>query len=233
MQYTSLIAGLVVGAILACVASWAIVRTKRDDLTSQLVERVSQIRDLENQLHLQARDGLEERNQAIVEESTALLRAREAAFEEGREYGRGERQRDHLDALTSQRTELMRAQEEEVKRAVREAKETQRAEFELQTKVFAVVIRPYVNVSTVGSWFVKKYKSVQGVQYQLLVNGIPAFTPTIVEENVETIEVWDEDTKRLLISGATDLAKTAISLYLGGASQYVQLADAKVSGPSK
>ena len=232
MQYAGLIAGFVLGAVLSCVATWAILLRQRGDLTSQLAERDSQIRDLEKQMHLQARDSLEERNQAIVEETTALHAAREAGFEEGREYGRGERQRDHLDELTSQRAELMHSQEEEIRRAVKEARETQRAEMELQTKVFAVVIRPYVNVSTVGGWVRKKYKSVQGVQYQLLVNGIPAFTPTIVEENVETIELWDEETKRLLISGATDLAKTAIQCYLGGASQFVQLADAKVTGPS-
>jgi hypothetical protein len=227
-----LIAGFVVGALVACVATWAVLRRQRGDLTSQLFERDSQIRDLEKQLHLQARDSLEERNHAIVEERTAVHRAREAGFEEGREYGRGERQRDHLDELTSQRAELMRSQEEEIRRAVKEARETQRAEFELQTKVFAVVIRPYVNVSTVGNWVRKKYRSVQGVQYQLLVNGIPAFTPTIVEENVETIEQWDDETRRLLIGGATDLAKVAIQSYLGGASQFVQLAAAKVTGPS-
>lgn len=171
MEYSSLIAGFVAGAIVACVATWAVLRRQSDALTFQLAERDSDIRGLEKQLHLQACDSLEERNQAIVEESAAIRSAREAGFEEGREYGRGERQRDHLDELTSQRSDLMRAHEEEIKRAVKEARETQRAEFELQTKVFAIAIRPYVNVSTVGSWVRKKYKSVQGVQYQLLVNG--------------------------------------------------------------
>lgn len=232
MQYDGLIAGFILGAIVACAATLAVLLRRREDLISEVAERDTQIRDLEKQLHLQARDSLEERNQAIVEETSALHRAREAGFEEGRAYGRGERQRDHLDELTSQKADLMRSQEEEIRRAKKEALETQRAEFELQTKVFAVIIRPYVNVSTVGNWVRKKYKSVQGVQYQLLVNGIPAFAPTIVEENTETIEVWDDDTKRLLISGATDLAKTAIQCYLGGASQFVQLADAKVTGPS-
>lgn len=231
MQYAGLIAGFVAGAVLACAATWVVLLRQRGDLASQLAERDVEIRSLEKQLHIQARDGLEERNQAIVEETTAVREARAAGFEEGREYGRGERQRDHLDELTSQKRDLMRTQEDEVKRAVKEARETQRAEFELQTKLFAVVLRPYVKISTEGL-LRKKYKSVKGVQYQLLVNGIPAFTPTIVEEDVEEIESFDEETKQLLIRGATDLAKTAISSYLGGASQFAQLAAPKFTGPS-
>jgi len=232
MQYAGLIAAFAAGAIVACAATWAVLLRQRGDLTSQLAERDVEIRSLEKQLHIQARDSLEERNRTIGVEGTAVNDAHAAGFEEGREYGRGERQRDHLDELMSQKRDLMRTQDDEVKRAVKEALETQRASFELQTKLFAVVLRPYVKVTTKGGLLRKKYKSVKGVQYQLLVNGIPAFTPTIVEEDVEDLESFDEEAKQLLIRGATDLAKTAISSYLGGASQFVQLAAAKVTGPS-
>lgn len=232
MEYTGLIAGIVVGAVVACVATWTILRRQLGGLTSQLAERDSRIRDLEEQVYVEARNGLEERNRAIEENAGAIHQARAAGFEEGREYGRGELQRDHLEELTSQRRELTRMHDDEVKRVTQEALETQRAQFELQTKLFAVSVTPYVHVSTKGGLVRKKYTSVKGYQYQLLVNGIPAFTPTVVAQDTEEIDVYDEATRQALIAGATDLAKTAIKSYLGGASQFAQLAPAAVTAPA-
>ena len=232
MQYAGLIAAFVVGAVVSCAATWAILFRQRSGLTSQLAERDSQIRGLEEKLHIEARNCLEERNRAIEENAGSIHRARAAGFEEGREYGRGERQRDHLDELTSQRRELTRMQDDEVKRARQEALDTQRAQFELQAKLFAVSVSPYVHVSTKGGFIRKKHTSVKGYQYQLLVNGIPAFSPTVVAQDTEEIDVYDETTRQLLIAGATDLAKTAIQAYLGGVSQFVQLAPPAVTAPA-
>lgn len=232
MEYAGLIAGIVVGAIVGCVVTWAVLRRQRGSLASQLAERDSRIRDLEEQVYVEARNGLEERNRAIEENAGAIHQARAAGFEEGREYGRSELQRDHLEEMTSQRRDLTRMYDDEVKRATQEALETQRAQFELQAKLFAVSVTPYVRVTTKAGLLRKKYTSVKGYQYQLLVNGIPAFTPTVVAQDTEEIDVYDEATKQALIAGATDLAKTAIQAYLGGASQFAQLAPAAVTAPA-
>lgn len=232
MEYTGLIAGVLMGAVVGCVVTWAVLRGQRRGLTVQLAERDSQIRSLEEKVYVEAHNGLEARNRAIEENAGAIHQARAEGFEEGREYGRGELQRDHLEELTSQRRDLTRMHEDEVRRATQEALETQRAQFELQSKLFAVSVTPYVHVSTKGGLIRNRYTSVKGYQYQLLVNGIPAFTPTVVTQNTEEIDIYDEATKQALIAGATDLAKTAIQSYLGGASQFVKLAPAAVTAPA-
>ena len=126
-----------------------------------------------------------------------------------------------LDRLTAQKRELMTAQQVELRGAISDARETQRAELELQSKLFSVKVSPYVEISDSRVWMRTRHRSVSGYQYQLLVNGIPAFSPHVVEERVETADVVDEER---LLQLAKDAAQAAVQLYAGGASQFVEIA---------
>lgn len=131
------------------------------------------------------------------------------------------RECEFLDRLTEQKRELMAAQQEELREAVSETRETQRTEFELQSKLFSVKLSPYVEISDSRVLMRTRYRSVSGYQYQLLVNGIPAFAPHVVQESVETTYVVDQDK---LVQLAREAAQAAVQLYTGGASQFVEIA---------
>ena len=57
--------------------------------------------------------------------------------------------------------------------------------------------------------------SVSGYQYQLLVNGMPAFSPHIVAERTETKKATNPELERALLQTAERAADAAIQLYLG------------------
>jgi len=125
-----------------------------------------------------------------------------------------------LDRLTEQKRKLVAAQQTELRGAVSDARETQRAEMELQSKLFSVKVSPYLEISDSRAWMRSRHRSVSGYQYQLLVNGIPAFAPHVVQEGVETSDIVDEER---LIQVAKDAAQLAVQLYAGGASQFVEI----------
>ena len=126
-----------------------------------------------------------------------------------------------LDRLNVQKRELVDAHEAELRQAIAQARDLQRTELDAQSKMFTVNVSPYVDVSESRNFWRHRYKSVTGYQYQLLVNGIPAFAPHIVEEKVDTSEAVDE---QRLIQLASQAAELAVAAYAGGASRIVTLA---------
>jgi hypothetical protein len=66
-----------------------------------------------------------------------------------------------------------------------------------------------------------RYRGVSGYQYQLLINGIPAFAPHVVQERVETADIVDEDK---LIQVALTAAQAVVAVYSGSASQFFEIA---------
>jgi hypothetical protein len=212
---TSLIA-LIVALIL-----WRRASVKQ---SAELESKVASARELEKQLHIKDRDFLEERNRIELSSAESLRAARAASFEEGRQLGLAESQRDHVNELVSKHTELCTKFEIERKQAVEDAKERLRAEYELQTKLFTVKISPYVKITQDKGLFGDKYEAVSGYQYQLLVNGIPAFSPHFVPERTETNKAINAELELALIDTAKLAADSAITLYLGGISQFAQRA---------
>lgn len=132
-----------------------------------------------------------------------------------------------LDRLNMQKRELLGAHEAELTQAVAAARDRQQTELDAQLKAFAVNVSPYVDVSETGNYWRRRHKSVTGYQYQLLVNGIPAFAPHIVEEKVETSETVDE---QRLIQLASQAAEAAVACYVGGASRIFALAAPVLKG---
>jgi hypothetical protein len=188
-------------------------------------EQAARIRELERRLHLVERDFLEQRNQLELAHAEALKNARVAAYEEGRQFGQGEANAARINELSEQRQSLLSKYEAERERSIAEAREKLRAEYELQTKLFTVKISPYVLVEEDRKFLGHRYRTATGYQYQLLVNGIPAFSPHVVAEQTEVKKVINPEVERLLLRTAEKAANAAIDAYLGGNSQFAKLAE--------
>lgn len=223
MEYEYLVAatGAIVATVLISSALWRHASAKlRDEMAIQ----IAATRELEKQLHIKDREFLEERNRIELLSAENLRFAKTASFEEGRLVGVAESHRDHINELAALRTELCTKLEIERQQAGEDARERLRAEYELQIKLFSVKISPYVKITEDKGLFGDKYETVAGYQYQLLVNGIPAFSPHVVPERIETKKAINEELEHMLIRTAQQAAETAIQLYLGGSPQFAKLA---------
>jgi len=188
-------------------------------------DQVNTARELEKRLHEQARDFLAERNQLELAQMEKLKNARSQAFEEGRQLGLSEARATHVNELADQRKALFDAFETARDQAVAEAMEKVRTEYEIQSKLFGVKISPYVSIKEERNLIRHCYETVSGYQYQLLVNGIPAFAPHVVAEKTEVKKVVNSEVERLLVQSAERAADAAIKMYLGGSSQFATLAE--------
>jgi hypothetical protein len=211
-----------IGTAVACGVLW------RHSWRKQLHvehEQLGEIRRLEKELHVKERDFLAERNSLDVKHAEDVRAARGAAFEEGRRLGSTEASAAHLGELTNQRSALVARFEKERDDAVHEAREKLRSEFELQTKLFTVRISPYVSIKEGKGLINHDHETITGYQYQLLVNGIPAFAPHVVAEQTEVKKNINPEVERLLIESAKRAADAAIDVYLGGSTQFAKLAE--------
>lgn len=193
--------------------------------TRLIEEQRANTQQLEKQLHLKERDFLAERNQLEIAHTDSVRVARAAAFEDGRQLGLTEGNAIHINELSSQRLALVSKFEAEREKALTEAREKVRAEYELQTKLFSVKISPYVSVREEKGLLRNTYETTAGYQYQLLVNGIPAFAPHVVAEQIEVKKEVNPEVERLLVQTAERAADAAITLYLGGSPQFAKLAE--------
>ncbi|PKQ38410.1 MAG: hypothetical protein CVT59_04110 [Actinobacteria bacterium HGW-Actinobacteria-1] len=127
---------------------------------------------------------------------------------------------EHLDALTAQKQELLAAREAELRNAIAETREVERAEFERLVNSFSVKVSPYAKVSKTGSRWRRQVQRESGYQYQLFVNGVPAFAPHVeITQSDHETEI-DEESLLRLASQATEVAAQGF----GAVSQFVQIA---------
>jgi hypothetical protein len=194
-----------------------IFRGKINSLATQLDSAILKYRDLEKSIHTNETRFLEDKNHLQINYHTEQRAAREKSFQEGVEHGRAEREKDHIIEITNLRAEHREKIAFEREEASKSAREILRSEFETQTKMFSVVIRPYVKIEKDTGIIFDSHKSFTGYQYQLLVNGIPAFQPHIVIENSEDLKVVDKDVVKSLLKIAESAANVAANTYLGGA----------------
>lgn len=160
-------------------------------------------------------------------EQVKLQRAK--AFEEGRELGKAEQRKDHVEEITRIYQENVKKTAEEVEHAVADAKDRVRSEYELQSKMFSVQISPYVQITEDKGLISSSYVTEAGYQYQLLVNGIPSFQPHIIIERTETRKEVSQEKLNELVSTATEIAASAISTYLSsGAKAFAKIAPAVI-----
>lgn len=191
---------------------------------SEVRQHEARIRDLEKQLHLKERDFLDERNRIEMSHQEDIKETKKVAFEEGRQQGVTEGDCDHLSKIMTMQAEFAAKLQEERKKAASEAREHLRAEYELQSKLFSVQISPLVRIVEEKGLFSSEYKTEVGYQYQLLINGIPAFQPHILIERSETRKEVNEERINELTRVAKQVAEGAIDMYLGANGQFAKLA---------
>jgi hypothetical protein len=196
-----------------------------DRQAKALARQLEASRELEKEVHIRERDFLAERNKLEVEKSETIRAAQADSFEKGRQQGIVENHAVHIAELANQRSELLKKIEEERDRAASEAREKLRAEYELQSKLFTVKITPYVSITEDKGLIRNEFETVAGYQYQLLVNGIPAFSPHIVPEHTEVKRSLNPEVEKALIQTAQRAADSAIDMYLGGNGQFAKLAE--------
>lgn len=231
-------AGLVLAAIavaiIAALALWLAMRKALFDCRSEAKLFESKCHELEKELHRKERDFLAERNQLESNHFDRVRAAREAAYAEGQENGRAQKDLEHLSEISRLQAEFANKLISEREVAANEAREKLRAEYELQNKLFSIQISPFVRVTDVKELFSTKHEAEAGYQYQLLVNGIPAFQPHVIIERTETRKEVNEENIRELAGAAKQFASSAISMYLGGTpGQFAKLAPAVIKRLTK
>lgn len=218
----------IAGSFLTFVVLLLFVRKERESIAFESKQHISEVRELEKKIHIREREFLNEKNEIEIEKAKALRTAESVGYQEGRQFGQAESQRDHLIEITKLRAEFAQQLASERDSAASEARDKLRAEYELQTKLFTVKICPYLRIVEDKSLFNKKHELISGYQYQLLINGIPAFAPHVVPERTEIHSEINPEVERVLLGVAEKAANAAIDLYLGGNIQFAKIAPAKV-----
>lgn len=225
MNFELIVAAIVAALAGACVA-WFGVRRQLQIEQAHVLQQKSTIRDLEAQLHQQHREAAAERHRVELEHQERIKTLRASSFEEGRQLGLTEAQRDKVGELSAQQASFSQRLATERDEVARDTREKVRAEFEQQAKLFDVSVRPHLKVDTIKGMLKDEEVIEAGYQYQLLVNGIPAFQPSvIIEETRRTSKVNEENIKALL-DVAERAAKTAAELYLGAGASAAKLGPA-------
>ncbi len=200
---------------------------------SALQEQIASTKAAEKQVHLKEMEFLSERSALISKHGDAVSAARTLAFEDGRKQGQSEQELECAGKLSALRTEFSIRLESEKDTAIAQAREKLRAEYELQQKLFSVKISPYVQILTDKGWISDSHEAKVGYQYQLLVNGIPAFQPHVIVERHEKVVQIDQAVKGTLLSIAQSCAEAAASTYLGVSPQFAKLAPGIIESAEK
>lgn len=215
-------------ALLAAVGVSAIAlllhRLVANKLNAAFQQQLESTNAAEKQTHLKEMEFLGERNALISAHANDIASVRALAFEDGKKQGRSEQELECKRQLEDQRTEISTRLEAERNTAIAEACEKQRAEYELQQKLFSVKISPYVQLLTDKGLIFDSHEAKAGYQYQLLVNGIPAFQPHVIVERHEKVKQIDQAVKNTMLTLAKTCAEVAAQAYLGGSPQFAKLA---------
>lgn len=201
----------------------------RKNLVQKLSDTTLALRNFEKEIHQKEIVNIRERNDFESDLNAKSKQLMERIKQDGILIGRADATKEHEIKLK----ELELAHREIVSKervlAAEEAKIAQRTEFEQQVKLFSVKISPYVKIANDSGIFRRSNISEVGYQYQLLVNGIPAFAPHIIIETTEELRETDKDAINFYIEKAKTIAIKAADIYLSGAGKgAVHIADAIV-----
>lgn len=210
-----------ISAFIAIGVSWFIMTlvNKKKEITYLAIQL--RANELEKQIHINEVKYLEQTNNQEIAYRDEQKSQRNLVRLEGYEDGLVVGKKDYLIELATLRSEYKEKILEERNLAATEARSHARAEFEQQSKLFSVVIRPYLKIEKDDGIIWDSHKSSTGYQYQLLINGIPAFQPHVVVEQTSEIKEYNEAKLKSLMSVALEAAKAAAEIYLSGVSNSV------------
>ncbi len=211
----------IISAFIAVGVSWFVMAlfNKKRETTYIAIE--SKAKELEKQIHINEANFLERKNRMEIAYREEQKLLRESTWNEGKAHGQSEGEKDHLIEITQLMSEYREKILQERNLAANEARSQARIEFELQSKLFGVVIKPYVKIEKDDSFLWASNKSTAGYQYQLLVNGIPAFQPHVVIEHTAESKEFNDTRLEGLKEIAIKAAQAAAELYFSGASSAV------------
>lgn len=219
--------------VLISVIAFAIHKSFTRELEKKLGAQVEITNAAEKNIHLKELEFLAERNKSQLTHAEAIDQARALAYDAGKKQAKSEHELNISMRLSEQRSELNTMRQAELEQATTEAKNRLRAEYELQTKLFSIKISPYVQLLTDNGIFKNTHEAKLGYQYQLLVNGIPAFQPHVFVESHEKIEQIDQQVRDRLLATAQMCAEAAVTTYLGASSQFAKLAPGVINQATK
>ena len=185
-------------------------------LEVKIRELDSQANDHQKSVHRLEAEHLKSCNAREIEHHEISKKLKDQQYAAGFEHGIASSQKDHLIEITNikslHREELANRELE----AEKKGRSIAKMEHEAQVKAFGVEIRPYVRIEKDVGIIKDEHKSYTGYQYQLLVNGIPAFQPHVVIEHTEEFKEVDKETLGQLLKLAHKAADVAATAYLGG-----------------
>jgi hypothetical protein len=184
----------------------------------RIAELEASANEHQKEIHRLEAAHLKARNDLDLEHHNLAKHAREKYFNEGIEHGLASSQKDHLIEITNLRAAHREELAEREAQAENRGRAIAKAEHENQVKAFGVEIRPYVRIERDVGVIWDSHKSLTGYQYQLLVNGIPAFQPHVVVEHSEEHKEVEKEMIAELVKLAHKAADAAVKVYLGGAS---------------
>lgn len=178
----------------------------------------------EKDMHVLEMNYLAKQKEIELKQAEILAAERLASFNEGKDYAQNDHSLNLARALAEQKSEFSDRLAQEKERAAEAARNKVKAEFELQAKLFSIKISPYAQILTDKGVIWDDHETKVGYQYQLLINGIPAFQPHIVVERHEKVKEIDPNLKQALIKTASQCAEAALKTYLGVNPQFGELA---------
>lgn len=217
---TAAVISAVITALLTVVWFRRLVKIKNEEISVQL----EALNKKDKEMHALEMSYLAKQREIELKHAEFLASERLSSFTEGKEFAQNDHALALSKALAEQKSEFMERLAEEKDRAATEARSKTKAEFELQAKLFSIKISPYAQLLTNKGVVWDDYETKVGYQYQLLINGIPAFQPHIVVERHEKIKEVDPSLKQALIRLATQCAEAALKTYLGANPKFGELA---------
>ena len=219
MDSIAVLMGVGIGSgVVVAIALTIIYAKKSRSAVVRMAALEAEANEHQKQIHRLEAEHLKANNQMEIEQHSLAKIEREKNFNEGFEHGVASSQKDHLIEITN----LRAAHREELSlreaMAEKKGREVAKLEHEAQVKAFGIEIRPYVKIEKDSGVIWDTHRSYTGYQYQLLVNGIPAFQPHVVLEHSEEIKEVDKQMVADLVKLAHKAADTAAKLYLGGAA---------------
>lgn len=187
-------------------------------------EQIESSNEKDRKLHIREMEHLGELRTKEIQYLDTLAAARAEAFGEGKKFAENEHQLALATALSEQKNKFYEQLVIEREAAAAAARDKERAEYELQNKLFSVKISPYAQILTDKGVVWSDYETRAGYQYQLLINGIPAFQPHVVIERHEKVKEVNPEVKKALIETAQSCAEAALKTYLGANMQFGALA---------
>lgn len=206
-------------AAVVAIATSLIYNRRQKKITIAISETTKEIRKLEKDSHTKEIFYMDEKKKYISELNLQIQNQIEAARQEGIKIGRKELAHEHQTQLQKIDLENQKKIIEEREEAAKEAAEKKRLELEDQVKLFSIKISPYTKVIKDTGLFYNSHRAEIGYQYQLLVNGIPAFAPHLIIENSEEIKEIDQNKIDTIVEKSVELAKAAAEIYLSGAGK--------------